>query len=69
MGLFILLLIVVVVLAVIGIGWETFSVGVISGFERLIDVGAPFVKDLTQGAKDIVNDPNLVYHSNQAVGP
>jgi len=51
---------VVIVLAVIGIGWETFSVGVINGFERVIDVGAPFVKDLTQEAKDIVNDPNLV---------
>ena len=60
MGLFTLLLIVVVVLAVIGIGWETFSVGVITGFEKVIDVGTPFVKDLTQGAKDIVNSPNLL---------
>jgi hypothetical protein len=60
-GLFTLLLIVVVVLAVIGIGWETFSVGVINGFEKLIDVGTPFVKDLTQGAKDIVNDPTLLW--------
>jgi hypothetical protein len=59
-GLFTLLLIVVVVLAVIGIGWETFSVGVINGFEKLIDVGTPFVNDLTQGAKDIVNDPTLL---------
>jgi hypothetical protein len=59
-GLFSLLLIVVVVLAVIGIGWETFSVGVITGFEKVIDVGTPFVKDLTQGAKDIVSSPNLL---------
>jgi hypothetical protein len=59
-GLFTLLLIVVVVLAVIDIGWETFSVGVITGFEKVIDVGTPFVKDLTQGAKDIVNSPNLL---------
>jgi hypothetical protein len=59
-GLFTLLLIVVVVLAVIGIGWETFSVGVINGVEKLIDVGTPFVNDLTQGAKDIVNDPTLL---------
>jgi hypothetical protein len=59
-GLFTLLLIVVVVLAVIGIGWETFSVGVITGFDKVIDVGTPFVKDLTQGAKDIVNSPNLL---------
>lgn len=60
MGLFTLLLIVVVVFSVIGIGWETFSGGVITGFEKVIDVGTPFVKDLTQGAKDIVNSPNLL---------
>lgn len=59
MGLFTLLLIVVVILAVIGIGWKTFSVGVISGFDRVINVGAPIVKDLTQEAKEIVNDPTL----------
>jgi hypothetical protein len=58
-GLFTVLLFVVVVLAVIGIGWETFSIGVINGFERVIDMGAPFVKDLTQEAKEIVNDPTL----------
>jgi hypothetical protein len=58
-GLFTLLLIVVVILAVIGIGWKTFSVGVISGFDRVINVGAPIVKDLTQEAKEIVNDPTL----------
>ena len=60
MGLFTFLLVVVIVFAVIGIGWETFSVGVINGFERFIDVGAPFVNDLTQEAKEIVNDPNLI---------
>ncbi|MGH9911211.1 MAG: hypothetical protein ACRD4J_13570 [Nitrososphaeraceae archaeon] len=54
------LLLLVLVLAVIGIGWETFSVGVINGFERVIDVGAPFVEDLTQEARDVVNDPNFV---------
>ena len=60
MGLFSLLLIVVIVLAIIGIGWKTFSVGVISGFERVIDIGTPLAKDLTQGAKEIVNDPSSV---------
>ena len=49
----------VVVLAVIGIGWKTFSVGVISGFDRVINIGAPIVKDLTQEAKEIVNEPTL----------
>jgi hypothetical protein len=58
-GLFTVLLIVIVVLAVIGVGWKTFSVGVISGFDRVINVGAPIVKDLTQEAKEIVNDPTL----------
>lgn len=56
MGLFTFLFLVVIVLAVIGIGWETFSVGVINGFDKVIDVGAPFVKDLTHEARDIVND-------------
>jgi hypothetical protein len=60
LGLFTVLLFVVVVLAVIGIGWKTFSIGVINGFERVIDVGAPLVKDLTQEAKEIVNDPYLI---------
>jgi hypothetical protein len=59
-GLFTVLLIVVVVLAIIGIGWKTFSVGVISGFERVIDIGAPFVKDLTQEARKIVHDPPML---------
>jgi hypothetical protein len=59
-GLSTFLLLLVLVLAVIGIGWETFSVGVINGFERVIDVGAPFVEDLTQEARDVVNDPNFV---------
>ena len=59
MGLFTILLIVIVVLAVIGIGWKTFSVGVISGFDRVINIGAPIVKDLTQEAKQLVNEPTL----------
>jgi hypothetical protein len=59
-GLFTFLLLVVIVLAVVGIGWETFSIGVINGFERMINVGAPIVEDFTQEAKDIADDPNLV---------
>jgi len=59
-GLFTLLLIVVVVLAVIGVGWKIFSTGVINGFERVIDVGASIVKDLTREAKEIVSDPSLM---------
>jgi hypothetical protein len=58
-GLFTLLLIVVVVFAIIGVGWKTFSVGVINGFEKMLDVGAPIVKELTQEAKQIVNELTL----------
>lgn len=59
MGLFTVLLIVVIVLAIVGIGWSTFSVGVINGFERVIDIGTSFVNDLTQEGKEILNDPRL----------
>jgi hypothetical protein len=51
---------VVVILIIIGIGWNTFFAGVFIGFERVIDVGTPIVKDLTQEARDIVNNPNFV---------
>jgi hypothetical protein len=60
MGLFTVLMIVVVVLAIIGIGWSSFSVGVINGFERVIDMGTSFVNDLTQEGKEILNDPRLI---------
>jgi uncharacterized membrane protein len=60
MGLFTLLLIVVVVLSIIGLGWKTFSSGVISGFETILDVGPPIIKNLTQEAKEFVNDPSLM---------
>jgi hypothetical protein len=44
MGLFGLLLMIVTILAVIGLGWKTFSSGVITGFERVVDVGTPVIK-------------------------
>jgi hypothetical protein len=34
-------------------------VGVISGFDRVINVGAAIVKDLTQGAKEIIIDTDF----------
>jgi hypothetical protein len=58
MGLFGLLLLVVVILAVIGLGWKTFSSGVITGFEKAVDVGTPIIKELTQEAKEYVNSPD-----------
>lgn len=54
-----LVLLVVIVLALIRIGWKTFSVGVIHGCDRVIDVVTAFAK-VTQGIRDIANDPNFV---------
>jgi hypothetical protein len=55
MGLFTLLLVAIVILALIGLGWKTFSSGVINGFETVLDVGQPIVKNLTQEAREYVN--------------
>jgi hypothetical protein len=60
MGLLGLLLLVVIILAIIGIGWKTFSSGVITGFEKAVDVGTPIIKNLTQEARDLVNSPQQV---------
>lgn len=57
MGLFGLLLLIVIILAIIGLGWKTFSSGVMAGFEKAVDVGTPIIKDLTQEAKDHMNSP------------
>jgi hypothetical protein len=57
MGLFGFILLTVIVLAVIGLGWQTFSSGVITGFEKALDVGTPIIKELTQEAKDYMNSP------------
>ena len=57
MGLFGLLLLVVIILAIIGLGWKTFSSGVIIGFEKAVDVGTPIIKNLTQEAKEYTNSP------------
>lgn len=57
MGPFGLLLMVVIILAIIGLGWTTFSSGVIIGFEKVIDIGTPIIKNLTQEAKEYVNSP------------
>jgi len=39
------------------LGWQTFSSGVITGFEKALDVGTPIIKELTQEAKDYMNSP------------
>lgn len=60
MGVLTLVLIVLVILAVIGLGWKTFSSGIISGFEMVLEVGQPIIKNLTQGAREYVNSSNLI---------
>lgn len=57
MGLLGFISLIVIVLAVIGLGWQTFSSGVITGFEKALDVGTPIIKELTQEAKDYMNSP------------
>jgi hypothetical protein len=57
MGLFGLLLLTVIILAIVGLGWKTFPSGVITGFEKAVDIGTPIIKNLTQEAKDYTNSP------------
>jgi hypothetical protein len=57
MGLFGFILLVIIILAVLGLGWETFSSGVITGFDKAIDIGTPIIKNLTQEARDYVKSP------------
>jgi len=57
MGLFGFILLVVIVLATLGLGWNTFSSGVITGFDKAVDIGTPIIKDLTREAKEYVNSP------------
>jgi hypothetical protein len=57
MGLFGFILLVVIILAIVGLGWKTFSAGVITGFEKAVDVSTPIIKNLTQEARDHVNSP------------
>src|SRR5262245_48428093 len=39
------ILLVVIILAVLGLGWKTFSSGLIAGFDKAIDVGTPIIKN------------------------
>jgi hypothetical protein len=48
MTLLTLVLIVVIILAVIGLGWQTFVIAVLDGFDRALDVSIPIIKNLTQ---------------------
>jgi len=39
------------------LGWKTFSSGVITVFDKAVDIGTPVIKDLTQEAREYVNSP------------
>ena len=56
MGLFTIVLIGVVILAVIGLGWKTFMSGILSGFNIVIEKGGPAMKQLTNSAKDQIKN-------------
>jgi hypothetical protein len=42
MGLFGFILLVVIILAIVGLGWKTFSAGIITGFEKAVDIGTRY---------------------------
>jgi hypothetical protein len=57
MGLIGFILLVVIILAIMGLGWKSFSSGIIAGFEKAVDVGTPIIKNLTQEARDYADSP------------
>ena len=57
MGLFTFLLVIVVIFSVVGLGWKTFSSGVLIGIDIAVDIGTPVIKNLTQEARDYMNSP------------
>lgn len=57
MGLFGFISLVVIILAIVGLGWKTFSSGVITGFEKAVDISTPIIKNLTQEETEYVNSP------------
>ena len=64
MGLSSFILLLVIILAVMGLGWQMFSSVVISGFEKAIDIGTPIIKNLTQEARDYANSPEQLALDN-----
>lgn len=56
MGVLTLLLMIVVILAIIGLGWRVFASGVITGIDKVVEIGSPVVKNWTIQAKDYVNN-------------
>jgi hypothetical protein len=53
MGLFIWIIIAVLILSIIGLGWQTFVVGVFKGGEKIINSN-PEIKNITQKVKQYI---------------
>jgi hypothetical protein len=53
MGLFTWIIIAVLILSIIGLGWQTFVVGVFKGGEKMIDSN-PEIKNATQKVKQYI---------------
>ena len=56
MGAFTFLLIIVIILAIIGLGWRVFASGLLTGIDRVLKIGSPAVKDWTNQAKEYVRN-------------
>ncbi|HEX7032573.1 MAG TPA: hypothetical protein VF172_06195 [Nitrososphaera sp.] len=52
MGLFTLIMVVVIVLAIVGLGWQTFFTGVSRGGEKI--ASSPVVRNITNGVEEFV---------------
>jgi hypothetical protein len=59
MGLFTILLLIVIILAIIGLGWKTFSSAVLNGFEKALNKSLPLLNNLTQYAREFVNNQKI----------
>ena len=52
MGLFTWIMVAVVILAIVGLGWQTFFTGVSRGVEKI--AGSPIVRNVTDEAEEFV---------------
>jgi uncharacterized membrane protein len=62
MGLFIWIIIAVLILSVIGLGWQTFVAGVFKGGEKIINSN-PEIKNVTQKVKQYII--NIIKNASQ----
>ena len=64
MGLFIWIIIAVLILSIIGLGWQTFVVGVFKGGEKIINSN-PEIKNITQKVKQSII--NIIKNASKEV--